>query len=154
METLRDSSEIKEAAALFGELFSDRRAAAITPQRSREQRLAQALRMMAERSGISYAAVVDERGLPLAAHGDALTDSAVGAFVTLASDCLGKIAGIVESWDIRHVAYDIGYTDKAVVRAFTVGDKPFYLIIICGQDTDERSEVELSIEAISAIVCG
>ncbi len=152
MERWQDSSEIKEAAQLFGELFSSDQAARANVGPSREERLARALRMMCQRSGFSFAAVVDERGLPLAVHGDQLTDNAIGAVVTIASEGLTKIGGMVDEWSVEHVSFDIGFAARAVIRAFTIGEQSFYLMLICRQDIDERSEVELSIDAITAII--
>ena len=70
---------------------------------------------------------------------------ALGSAIERSSELLNEsIAG--------HIAMDINYTDKLVLRRFLVSGEPYFLLVICPQEADERVEMELTIEQIIAIL--
>ena len=54
--------------------------------------------------------------------------------------------------DASNISVDINYLEKAVVRKFPINEATYYLMTICPQEMDERSEIELSIEQVISIL--
>ena len=152
MAKLRDSSEIKEAAELFGQLLESNRAQDAQRILKRGERLEGSLRIMCERAGFSGAAVADDDGLMLASFGVTIDNDVLSALAIVTDESLSRIAHLFRREDINHSSVDINFQDKIVTRRFDVDDSPYFLLVVCPQETDERSEVELSIDQITSIV--
>lgn len=119
---------------------------------NREERLESTLFSMCKRGGFNSAVVADSKGLPLAVCNSPVGDNTIAAFTSVLGDVLEKTAGLLKQNDANIVSIDINYTDKAVLRRFFISDTPHFLMIICPQEADERSEVELSIDQIKSIL--
>ncbi len=189
MKTLRDSSEIKEAARLIDDLLGvvgalppppaaprrkppeappsvpaeqknepssveeeEKRDLPFPEGKYRGERLENALATMCRRGGFKGAAVSDAHGLPLAVYNSPVGDDAVAAFTAILGDALARAGEMLEEREANNISLDINYAEKAAIRRFAVDDKFFYLMVICPQEADERSEVELSAREIASIV--
>lgn len=150
MPRLRDSSELKEAAALLGAIIQDTRD--VTPLATRGERLRQVLQRMCARAHLRGAAVADAQGLPLATHEFPYSVEAVGALAALLGEVLAKVGGVTGDADVSSVAIDIGFTDKLVARRFRSEEETYFILALCPQELDERGELELSIEEIRSVV--
>ncbi|MCC6528048.1 MAG: hypothetical protein IT373_35705 [Polyangiaceae bacterium] len=152
MNRLRDSTEVKEAAELLGALWRD--AAAEAGGRGRGARLEQALASLCTRGGFKHAVVVDQQGLLLAAHNVRVESGAAAAFTTMAAECLERTQRLLEAPAANRLSVDLDLVDRAVTHRFVVDDLPYYLTVACGQDVEERGDVELSIEQLAALIRG
>ena len=178
MNRLRDSSEIQETIRLLNELVvqsavvapiipdrppspptgqtivSVKRAPEPSPPKEtyRGDRLDGVLFSMCKRGGFDSAVIADGSGLPLAVYNSPVGDDAVAAFTTVLGDALEKAGKLLDQHDANNISMDINYTDKAVLRRFLINDLPYYVMIICPQEVDERSEVELSTDEIISIL--
>ena len=54
---------------------------------------------------------------------------------------------MLDQHEADNISMDINYTDKVVLRRFTVKGLQYYLMIVCPQAVDERSDDELSLRA-------
>ncbi|MDI6795381.1 MAG: hypothetical protein QMD09_00460 [Desulfatibacillaceae bacterium] len=118
----------------------------------RGDKLANALYAMCQRGGFSGALIVDDNGLPLAAHQSPVSEEAIGAFAIVLGTALAKAGKLLGQHNAENISIDINYTEKIVLRRFMMGQAPGYLLVICAQEVDERGEVELSIEQIAQIL--
>ncbi len=147
MARLRDSSEIKETASLLEGLLGEQ-----STGRYREAKLERALGGLCERAGFTSAAIVDERGLPIAVRTMAFAPEAVAAFATILSDALVRAAGLIGKSSPMSFSVEIDYTSKAVLRRFIVRELPYLLLVFCPQDVDAQTEIELAVEPLSTIL--
>lgn len=118
----------------------------------RGDRLDHVLIGLCQRSGFRGALVTDSQGLPLAVHNPPVSTEAIAAFTTVLGDALERAGSLIGQHGAEYLSMDINYEDKIVLRRFSVGPEHYLLLIIAGQQCDERSEVELSIEQIIAIL--
>jgi hypothetical protein len=147
MARLRDSSEIKEAASLLSGLLGEQ-----SSGRFREVKLDRAIAALCDRAGFSSAAVVDERGLPIAVRSTAFPADNLAAFTAILGDALVRAAGVLGKGAPTSLSVDVDYTSKAFVRRFVVRDLPYLLVVFCPQDVDAQPEIELAIEPLAAIL--
>lgn len=152
MQKLRDSSEVKEAATLLGVLLQETTAEDAARTGFRGERIQRALRELCVRAGLETASLCDRHGLPLAVHNGNSPEETVAALTTVLGDALDKAAQIAGWPGATSLSVDFDYQDKLVLRRFLVDDVPYFLVVQCSQDTDERSELEISLEQISAIL--
>lgn len=178
MKRLRDSSEIQEAGRLFEELIAQsavvvapekgqkaparrpRPASAVRPPlpepetggQYRGDRLLQTLYAMCRRGGFQGGVLADSDGLALAVYNSPVADEAIAAFTTVLGEALEKAGKLLQEADANNISMDINYLDKAVLRRFHIHDLPYYLMLICPQETDERAEVELTVDQITSIL--
>ncbi len=193
MPILKNSSEIKEAAGIFGELVelsavvarkelrpmtfgaarssfrpetrpSPRHRTISRPEnlrppeppgpesKFRGDRLESVLFAMCKRGGFSGSVIVDSNGFPVAVYNSPVADELAAAFTMILGEAMEKGANLLKQTDANHMSIDINYLEKAVVRRFPINDAPYYLMAICPQDVDERSEIELSIEQVILIL--
>lgn len=161
MKPFWDSSEIKEATALFNDLL--RKSPAISGQAKstvqektaivyRGDRLNEALVSMCNRGDFHGAALADNRGLPLAVYNSPVDDDVIAAFTSVLGDSLDKTTRLLNQPAANNISMDINYMDKLVLRKFFIGNEPYFLLIISPQHVDERAEVELTITHISSIL--
>lgn len=118
----------------------------------RGDKLENTLYAMCQRGGFQGAVVADTGGLPLAVYNSPVADEAIAAFTTVLGDALDKAGKFLEQYDADNISVDINYTEKAVLRRFHINDLPYFIMTICPQEVDERSEVELSIDQIISIL--
>lgn len=182
MKTPTDFSEIKEAAGLLSRLLgpvektgghesaaagkegTDETAAvdvasspdiaAATAERSgsRGDRIENALEVLCRRGGFKGAVIADTGGLPLAVYNSPVGANALAAFTSVLGSALEKAGHLLEQHGADNISMDINYADKVVLRRFSVEGFQYYLMIICPQNIDERSEIELSLEQMIAIL--
>ena len=202
MNMLKDSSEIREAVTLLGDLIDQ--AAVVTPYRHvlpastippkhadvqktrvpqydqpqydqidserpayvtpdtmsdeplyRGDLLENTVVAMCKRGGFNGAVVADSDGLSLAIFNSPVDEDALAAFTVVLGDALEKAGKVLNQQEANYISMDINYTDKVVLRRFLLDDEsPFYMMVICRQEVDERDEVELSIDQIRTILKG
>lgn len=177
MSLILDSSEIREAIGLAGSLTTTlsggppatsaaepvpapepQKAAVIMAEIDpadlvyRGDRLEQVLANMCRRSSFSGAMITDITGLPFAAVNPPADIDASAAFMTILGDTLQRAGTYLGYQDADFLAMDISYDQKIVLHRFSIEDRGYLLFAICPQDVDERSEIELSIEQIIAIL--
>jgi len=109
---------------------------------------------MCQRGGFSGAVVADDHGLALAIFNSPVSEDALAAFTVVLGDALEKAGNILNQPEANYISMDINYTDKVVLRRFTIDVIQFYMMVICSQDVDERDEVELTIDQIKTILEG
>lgn len=149
MSRLRISSELREAATLLGEIAEGTRARSLP---SRGERLQRALSQLCTRARLRGAAVADEQGLPLAVYNAPYRVDALGAVASILGHALAHAAKVLDEGTAHTITMNLGLDDKVVVRRFDSGDDAYYLVVVCADELDERSEVELSLAQLASIV--
>lgn len=152
MQKLRDSSEVKEAASLLGVLLQETTAEDAARTGFRGERIQRALKELCVRARLDAASLCDRHGLPLAVFEGTMPQETIAALTTVLGDALAKAAQIAGWAGATSIAVDVDYEAKLVLRRFLVDDVPYFLVVQCPQETDERSEVEISLEQISSIL--
>ncbi len=118
----------------------------------RGDQLESCLHALCNRGGLSGAMIADDNGFAVAAYNSPVDSEVFAALASVLGQTIDKAVFFLGQQDANNISLDVNYADKVVVRKFTVADSPFYLIIVCPQHIDERSEVELSIEQIKSIL--
>ena len=182
MTLILDSSEIREALSLATELLTAKgplpsevkidkdesvataevsQSKAPTPAATievpveleyRSDRLEHVIASMCQRSGFIGAVVADDKGLPFAIINPPVSEEALSAFTSVLGEALERAGSILGAHGAEYLSMDINYEDKIVLRRFLIGETTHYLMIICSQEIDERSEIELSIDQITSIL--
>lgn len=119
---------------------------------SRGDRIEKALEVLCKRGGFSGAVIADINGLPLAVYNSPVGVNALAAFTSVLGSALEKAGHLLEQHGADNISMDINYADKIVLRRFSIKGLQYYLMVICPQNIDERSEIELSLEQIVAIL--
>lgn len=170
MTTPKDFSEIQEAAKLLSGLLHPgqditavKGAVPAAPERPQEldkaeatgfrgDRLEKALQVMCKRGDFTGAVIADFSGLPIAVYNSPVGTNALAAFTSVLGTALEKAARLLDQHEADNISMDINYADKVVLRRFNVEGLQYYLMVICPQNVDERSEIELSLEQIISIL--
>lgn len=118
----------------------------------RGDRLEQVIENMCQRSGFIGAIIADSQGLPLAIVNPPVSEEAIAAFTSVLGDALKRAGSLLGQHGAEYLAMDINYQDKIVLRQFQIEATSYSLMVICPQEVDERSEIELSIEQVVAIL--
>lgn len=118
----------------------------------RGDKLEDTLDEMCRRGGFTGAVVADNTGLPLAVHNSPVGADAIAAFTTVLGGALEKAGTLLGQHGAETISMDISYADKVVLRLFTIEGKPYFIMILCPRNSDERGEIELSIKRIVAIL--
>lgn len=118
----------------------------------REELLENTLVTMCKRGGFNGAVIADDNGFPLAAYNSPVDDEILAAFTSVLGMALGEAGKLLEEHEANHISLDINYTEKAALRLFHVDDNPYFMMIICPQEIDEKAEVELSIGQVAKIL--
>ncbi|PLX99195.1 MAG: hypothetical protein C0622_10800 [Desulfuromonas sp.] len=126
----------------------------LTNLKYRGDRLHRVIEDMCQRSGFLGAVIADNHGLPLAVVNPPVNEDALSAFTTVLGEALHRAGTLLGQHGAEYLAIDINYEDKIVLRRFFINDAVNYLMVICPQEVDERSEIELSIDQISSILTG
>jgi hypothetical protein len=120
----------------------------------RQDRLELCLAAMCRRGGLTGAVVADDRGFPLIVHNSPVGDDVLASFTTVLGDALEKAGTILGQHGAETISMDINYAEKIVLHRFVIADHPYYMMVLCPQDAEERSEVVMAIEQITAILTG
>lgn len=115
---------------------------------SRGERLDNALEALCRRGGFSGAVIADTLGLPVGVFNSPVSQDAIAAFTSVLGNAIDKAGHILNLHNADNISMDVNYTDKMVLRRFNVGDRLYFMMVICAQSIDERSEVELSLDQI------
>jgi predicted regulator of Ras-like GTPase activity (Roadblock/LC7/MglB family) len=118
----------------------------------RGDKLERALAAMCKRSGFNGAVVADNKGLPLAVYNSPVGADAIAAYTTVLGGALEKAGTLLGQHGAETISMDINYADKVVLRLFTIANNPYFIMVLCPQNVDARSEVELSVAQITAIL--
>ena len=177
MKTSKDFSEIQEAADLLASILLKAKPEPPTPGPEKKcrscgcrgenpvyeeiksgasgfrgDRIENALEIMCRRGEFIGAVIADINGLPLAVYNSPVGTDALAAFTSVLGNALEKAGHLLDQHGADNISMDINYTDKVVLRRFIVAGQDYYLMIVCPQTVDERSEIELSIEQIISIM--
>jgi hypothetical protein len=148
--------EYKEKAPAPAEMPEARAEAEPAPAperpRFRSEQLDLTIANMCKRGGFISSIVADEGGVALAAYNVPENREAVAALASVLGTALDRAAVMLRSPGANNLSFDINYSDKVVLRRFTVRGRPFSLLLICSQTIDERGEIELSIDNIVSIL--
>ena len=118
----------------------------------RDDVLEKTLEAMCRRGGMSGAVLADRMGFALAVHNSPVASEALAAFTSVLGYALDQAGTLLGETNAESIAIDINYTDKAVLRRFNVADNPLFMMVLCPQSVDERSEVEVTVEELSQIL--
>lgn len=118
----------------------------------RGDRLEYILSSMCRRGGLSGAVVADAKGLPLADFNSPVGGDTLAAFTSVLGNALERAGTLLGESGAELISMDINYTDKIVLRSFHVEGEQYFFLVICPQELDERTEVELSIEQVTAVL--
>ncbi len=119
---------------------------------SKADQLENTLMLMCKRGGLIGAVISDSQGLLIAVHNSPVENERLAAFTTILGDALISSERLLGGEVSNYISIDINYTDKAVLRSFAVEKEVNYLMVICSQEVDERSEVEISIDKVTTIL--
>lgn len=162
MNRLKESKELLESASLFNDLLVQQQDDKTTATEAKAggnaadvhafsgDQLAELLSAMCQRAGFQGAAVVDEQGLTYGMYNSPVEGKDLSALTTLLADAMGKAGRLLDQYDANTISMAINSRDKGVLQKFAVGDNSFFVLVFCEQELDERSEVELSIEQLTA----
>ncbi len=118
----------------------------------RDDVLEKTLEAMCRRGGMSGAVLADRMGFALAVHNSPVASEALAAFTSVLGYALDQAGTLLGETNAESIAIDINYTDKAVLRRFNVADNALFMMVLCPQSVDERSEVEVTVEELSQIL--
>ena len=118
----------------------------------RGDQLEQVILNMCKRSHFSGAVVTDDTGLPFAVVNPPVSMEAVSAFTVVLGGALERAGSLLGHHGAEYLTIDINYEEKIILRRFLIADTPYFLLAICPQDIDERSEIEISIDQIVSIL--
>lgn len=119
---------------------------------SKGGRIEEILESMCLRGGFEGAVIADEGGLAVAEYNCPVETEAVAACSSVLGGAMERAGRLLEQQDSNHMSMDINYVDKVVLRQFEMEEEKYYLLIICPQDVDERSELELSIDRVMKVL--
>ncbi|TKB06106.1 hypothetical protein [Desulforhopalus sp. IMCC35007] len=110
------------------------------------------LAKLCQQSGFQSATVADEQGLPIGGVNTPVDLNVLAAFSSVLGGVIDKVPYFLEQHNANNISVDINYVDKAVVQKFLIGEVPFFLLIICSQDIDERAYIELFSDQITRLL--
>ncbi len=151
----------KSRASKYATTIDSERSVYVTPDTKSEaplfrgDLLEHTIVAMCKRGGFKGAVVADSDGLSLAVFNSPVDDDALAAFTVVLGEALEKAGKVLNQQEANFISMDINYTDKVALRRFLLDDEnPFYMMVICRQEIDEKDEVELSIDQIKTILKG
>ncbi len=118
----------------------------------RGDQLEQVILNMCKRSHFSGAVVADDTGLPFAVVNPPVSMEAISAFTAVLGGALERAGSLLGHHGAEYLSIDINYEEKIILRRFLINEAPYFLLAICPQDVDERSEIEISIDQIVSIL--
>ena len=118
----------------------------------RGDQLEQVIKNMCRRSHFSGAVVADDTGLPFAVVNPPVSMEAVSAFTAVLGGALERAGSLLGHHGAEYLSIDINYEEKIILRRFLINEAPYFLLAICPQEVDERSEIEISIDQIVSIL--
>ena len=118
----------------------------------RGDRLEFILSSMCRRGGLNGAVVADSKGLPLADFNSPVGGDILAAFTSVLGNALERAGTLLGESGAEIISMDINYTEKIVLRRFSIEGDQYFFLVICPQELDERTEVELSIEQVTAVL--
>jgi hypothetical protein len=110
------------------------------------------LAKLCQQSGFQSAIVADDQGLPIGGVNTPVEVNVLAAFSSVLGGVIDKVPYFFEQYNANNISVDINYVDKAVVQKFLIGEVPFFLLIICSQDIDERAYIELFSDQITRLL--
>jgi predicted regulator of Ras-like GTPase activity (Roadblock/LC7/MglB family) len=118
----------------------------------RGDRLTSALEGMCLRAGFEGAVMADQDGLALAAYNSPMDADRLAAFTSVLARALEGAGSMLDQRDANNLSLDINYSSKVVLKRFEARGRRTFLLVVCGQDVDERSEVEATVEQLSSLL--
>jgi hypothetical protein len=76
----------------------------------------------------------------------------LAAFTSVLGNALVRAGTLLGEVGAELISMDINYTEKIVLRRFPIEGQQYFFLVICPQELDERTEVELSIEQITKVL--
>ncbi len=118
----------------------------------RGEMLERVLEVMCRRSGFKGAVIADNTGLPLAVYNSPVSTEALAAFTSVLGDALIRASSLLCLKEANNISIDINYEDKIVLMQFKIQGANNFMMVICGQEIDVRSEMEVSIDQVISIL--
>ncbi len=115
-------------------------------------RLSALLEAMCRRGGFNGGVIADGSGLLLADYNCPVEAEAVAACGSVLGGAMEQAGALLGQNEASTLSFDINYVDKVALHRFNLERDSFFLMVICPQSVDERSEIEVSIEQIRAIL--
>lgn len=107
---------------------------------------------LCHQSGFQSAIVADNQGLPIGGYNTPTSIDSLAAFSSVMGSVIDRVPYFFDQSDANNVSIDINFMDKAVVRKFQIDDSPFFLLILCPQEIDERAYIELFSDQIVEVL--
>jgi hypothetical protein len=123
-----------------------------SPDLPHAERLERLLTNLCRRAGLSGAVAADETGLPLAVHGRTVPAESLVALTSVLSEALQKAARFLGRAGADYISMDVDYENKIALKSFRLDGRLFSLMVLCSQTVDERSELEVSIGELVAVL--
>jgi predicted regulator of Ras-like GTPase activity (Roadblock/LC7/MglB family) len=124
----------------------------VSAPESKGGRIEELLESMCLRGQFAGAVVADQGGLAVAEYNCPVESEAVAACSSVLGGAMERAGDLLEQQEANHMTMDINYVDKVVLRQFAIEGDTYYLLVICPQEVDERSELELSIDRIAVVL--
>jgi hypothetical protein len=118
----------------------------------RSEELDRILSLACRRGGFKGAVLADDQGLPLAVHRGPVATEVLAAFTSVLGEALSRAGALLNQREASYISMDADYRDKLVLKRFPVGRHQFNLMLIAPQGADERSDLELAIGQIRAVM--
>ncbi len=118
----------------------------------RSRRLQDTLISMCTRGGFTGALLADGNGLPLSIHNAPFQEDLLAAFTAVMEEFLEKTERLLPQPIADTISVNFEETDKLILRKFLIKGTPYFLLIKCPRETDERNEMKLSITRLSMIL--
>jgi len=118
----------------------------------RDDQLEQVIKNMCQRSHFKGAIVIDDTGLPFAAVNPPVSIEALSALAVILGASLERADSLLNLQGAEYLSIDINYEEKIILRRFLINDAPYFILAVCPQEIDERSEIEISIDQIVSIL--
>lgn len=119
---------------------------------TRADRLAFVLDALCLRAGLAGAVIADESGFPLAEHGHSLASENLAVFTSVLGEALEKAGRLLGHHAADYISMDVDYERQLALKRFVLAEKPYFLVVVGPQGSDQRSELEVSIGQVVSVL--
>jgi len=116
-----------------------------------EGRLTEALITMCNRGNFTGALLADKSGNLIAYHNNPLAANIVAPVIAAVGESMEKAALGLRLTNANNISMDIDDNNKLAINKFEVYGDYFFLVVICSQKIDQKTELNLSLPGISLI---
>jgi hypothetical protein len=119
---------------------------------NRGDRLESTLFDICQQRGFKGALVANAEARPLAAYNSPVGDEAIVAFTMVLGDALDQVGKLLDHHDPNTISLDINDTEKTVLHRFLADEIPYFIMITCPREMNEKGSVELAIGQVASIL--